>query len=290
MSILTVLWEPFASFGFMRRALVASITLGMGAGPVGVLLQLRRMSLIGDAMSHAILPGAAIGYLLAGGLSLVAMGLGGIVAGLGVAMLAGMVSRRTHLAEDANFASFYLASLALGVLIVSARGSNIDLLHVLFGTILAIDAPALYLMGGITTLSIGLLSVIWRPLVMECVDPGFLRMTGTRGAVYHMVFLFLVVINLVAGFEALGTLMSVGMMMVPAATARLWTRRLLPMMAVSACVGMAAGYMGLVVSYYFRLAAGPCIILTCSAAYVFSLLASPTGIRARGGSFLSWSN
>ncbi|MFT8897675.1 MAG: metal ABC transporter permease [Acetobacter sp.] len=290
MSMLNVLWEPFVSFGFMRRALVATITLGMGAGPVGVLLQLRRMSLIGDAMSHAILPGAAIGYLLAGGLSLVAMGLGGIAAGLGVAMLAGMVSRRTHLAEDANFASFYLTSLALGVLIVSARGSNIDLLHVLFGTILAIDAPALYLMGGITTLSIGLLSVIWRPLAMECVDPGFLRMTGTKGAVYHMVFLFLVVINLVAGFEALGTLMSVGMMMVPAATARLWTRRLLPMMAVSACVGMAAGYIGLVVSYYFQLAAGPCIILTCSTAYVVSLLASPAGIRTRGGSSPSRSN
>lgn len=287
MSLLSALWDPFASFGFMRRALVASITLGMGAGPVGVMLQLRRMSLIGDAMSHAILPGAAVGFLLAGGLSLTAMGLGGIVAGLGVALLAGLVSRRTHLAEDASFASFYLTSLALGVLIVSARRSNIDLLHVLFGTILAIDGPALYLMGGITTLSLCLLSIIWRPLVMECVDPGFMRMTGSRGGVYHMVFLFLVVINLVAGFEALGTLMSVGMMMVPAATARLWTRRLLPMMALSAAVGMAAGLTGLLVSYHFSLAAGPSIILTCSILYVVSLLASPTGLRAgRGAS--SW--
>ncbi|MCE2565187.1 metal ABC transporter permease [Komagataeibacter sp. FNDCF1] len=280
MSLLSILWDPFADFGFMRRALVACVTLGMGAGPVGVMLQLRRMSLIGDAMSHAILPGAAIGFLLAGGLSLTAMGLGGIGAGLGVALLAGLVSRRTHLAEDASFASFYLTSLALGVLIVSARGSNIDLLHVLFGTILAIDGPALYLMGGITTLSLALLAVIWRPLVMECVDPGFMRMSGAQGGLYHMAFLFLVVINLVAGFEALGTLMSVGMMMVPAATARLWTRRLLPMMALSATVGMVAGLVGLLVSYHFQLAAGPSIILTCSVLYVLSLLASPTGIRA----------
>lgn len=282
-SLVAALWGPFADFGFMRRALVACVTLGMGAGPVGVMLQLRRMSLIGDAMSHAILPGAAIGFLLAGGLSLTAMGLGGIGAGLGVALLAGLVSRRTHLAEDASFASFYLTSLALGVLIVSARGSNIDLLHVLFGTILAIDGPALYLMGGITTLSLALLAVIWRPLVMECVDPGFMRMSGGRGGLYHMVFLFLVVINLVAGFEALGTLMSVGMMMVPAATARLWTRRLLPMMALSAMVGVVAGLVGLLVSYHFQLAAGPTIILTCSVLYVFSLLASPTGIRAGAG-------
>ncbi|GAN95096.1 ABC transporter Mn2+/Zn2+ permease [Komagataeibacter europaeus NBRC 3261] len=280
MSILSALWDPFASFGFMRRALVASMTLGMGAGPVGVMLQLRRMSLIGDAMSHAILPGAAIGFLLAGGLSLTAMGIGGIAAGLGVALLAGLVSRRTQLAEDASFASFYLTSLALGVLIVSARGSNIDLLHVLFGTILGIDASALCLMGGITTLSIVMLSIIWRPLVMECVDPGFMRMTGGRGGIYHMVFLFLVVINLVAGFEALGTLMSVGMMMVPAATARLWTRRLLPMMVLSAATGMAAGLIGLLVSYHYRLAAGPSIILTCSVLYILSLVMSPAGLRA----------
>ncbi|MCE2575607.1 metal ABC transporter permease [Komagataeibacter sp. FNDCR2] len=284
MNLLAAVWEPFATFGFMRRALVASVALGMGAGPVGVMLQLRRMSLIGDAMSHAILPGAAVGFLLAGGLSLTAMGLGGIVAGLGVALLAGLVSRRTHLAEDASFASFYLTSLALGVLIVSARGSNIDLLHVLFGTILAIDGPALYLMGGITTLSVCLLSVIWRPLVMECVDPAFMRLTGGHGGLYHMIFLFLVVINLVAGFEALGTLMSVGMMMVPAATARLWTRRLLPMMVLSAAVGMVAGLTGLLVSYHFRLAAGPSIILTCSVLYVLSLVTSPAGLRAGRGS------
>ncbi len=138
--------------GFMRRALVASIALGLGSGPVGVLLMLRRMSSVGDAMSHAVLPGAAIGFLIAGGVSLPAMGLGGLVAGLSVALLSGLVSRTTPLREDASFASFYLASLALGVLIVSLRGSNMDLLHVLFGTILAIDATALYLVGSIASL------------------------------------------------------------------------------------------------------------------------------------------
>ncbi len=142
--------HPFVEYGFMRRALVGSLSLGLGAGPVGVLLMLRRMSLVGDAMSHAVLPGAAIGFLIAASLSLLAMGLGGLVAGLNVALLSGLVSRTTSLKEDASFASFYLTSLALGVLIVSLRGSNIDLLHILFGTILAIDAQALCLVGGIT--------------------------------------------------------------------------------------------------------------------------------------------
>src|ERR1700754_4798636 len=208
-----LLVAPFVDYGFLRRALVACVALGLGSGPVGVLLMLRRMSLVGDAMSHAVLPGAAIGFLVAGGLSLPAMGLGGLIAGLSVALLSGLVSRTTPLREDASFASFYLASLALGVLIVSLRGSNIDLLHVLFGTILAIDATALYFVGGIATFTALALAVVYRPLVAECFDPGFLRSVRGRGSLYHVFFLFLVVLNLVAGFQALGTLMAVSLMM-----------------------------------------------------------------------------
>ena len=185
MTIYDIFLAPFADYGFMRRALIACLCLGLGSGPIGVFLMLRRMSLMGDAMSHAVLPGAAIGYLIAGSLSLTAMGLGGLVAGLSVALLSGLVSRMTVLQEDASFASFYLTSLALGVLIVSLRGSNIDLLHVLFGTILAIDAPALYQIGAITTVTLLALAIIYRPLVMECFDPGFLRAVGGRGPIYH---------------------------------------------------------------------------------------------------------
>ena len=195
---------PFVDYGFMRRALVACLALGLGSAPIGVLLMLRRMSLVGDAMSHAILPGAAVGFLVAGGLSLPAMGLGGLIAGLSVALLSGLISRTTALREDASFATFYLTSLALGVLIVSLRGSNIDLLHVLFGTILAIDATALYLVGGIASFTLVTLALVYRPLVAECFDPGFLRAVAGRGSAYHFLFLFLVVLNLVAGFQALG--------------------------------------------------------------------------------------
>ena len=146
MSLYHLLFEPFFAYGFMRRALVACLALSLGCGPIGVLLVLRRMSLMGDAMSHAILPGAAIAFLIAG-LSLPAMSLGGLIAGLCVALAAGAVSRATKLREDASLAGFYLTSLALGVLIVSARGSNVDLLHVLFGSILSVDAPALIAAG-----------------------------------------------------------------------------------------------------------------------------------------------
>jgi zinc/manganese transport system permease protein len=281
MSAYTLLIEPFADYGFMRRALVASVALGFGSGPVGVLLMLRRMSLIGDAMSHAVLPGAAVGFLISGGLSLLAMGLGGLVAGLSVALLSGLVSRSTSLNEDASFASFYLASLALGVLVVSLRGSNIDLLHVLFGTILAIDAQAIYLVGGIVSVTLVILALIYRPFVVECFDPGFLRAVGGRGPLYHLLFLFLVVINLIAGFQALGTLMAVGLMMLPASVGQLWARKLPIIMLIAVGTAACSGFIGLLVSYHFRLASGPTIILIASVLYSVSLIIGPAGILPR---------
>jgi zinc/manganese transport system permease protein len=272
---------PFVDYGFMRRALVACLALGLGSAPIGVLLMLRRMSLVGDAMSHAILPGAAVGFLVAGGLSLPAMGLGGLIAGLSVALLSGLISRTTALREDASFATFYLTSLALGVLIVSLRGSNIDLLHVLFGTILAIDATALYLVGGIASFTLVMLALVYRPLVAECFDPGFLRAVAGRGSAYHFLFLFLVVLNLVAGFQALGTLMAVGLMMLPAAVARLWAQSLPAMFVTAAGTAVISGYLGLVASFHYGVASGPAIILTASIIYGVSLLISPSGALRR---------
>ncbi len=281
MSAYDLLISPFADYGFMRRALVACLCLALGSGPIGVFLMLRRMSLMGDAMSHAVLPGAAIGYLVAGSLSLTAMGIGGLIAGLSVALLSGVVSRSTVLQEDASFASFYLASLALGVLIVSLRGSNIDLLHVLFGTILAIDGPALALIGGITSVTLLTLAIVYRPLVAECFDPGFLRAVGGRGPVYHALFLLLVVLNMVASFQALGTLMAVGLMMLPAAIAQLWARSLTAMMALAAATAAFSGYVGLIASYHLELASGPTIIMTAAVIYGLSILFSPSGLARR---------
>ncbi len=281
MMLYDILVQPFIEYGFMRRALIACVALGIGAGPVGVLLLLRRMSLVGDTMGHAVLPGAALGYLAAGGLSLPAMGLGGLIAGLAVALLSGLVSRSTNLREDASFASFYLTSLAAGVLIVSLRGTNADLLHVLFGTILAIDAASLYLVGAVMSLTLIILAVVYRPLVAECFDPGFLRAVGGRGSVYHMVFLFLLVVNLVAAFQTLGTLMAVGLMMLPAAVSRLWAKSLPTMVVVAATVAVVSGYVGLTVSYQFGVASGPSIILTASAIYGISLLLAPAGAVRR---------
>jgi zinc/manganese transport system permease protein len=271
-----VLLAPFSEFEFMRRALAAVIALSLGGGPIGVFLMLRRMSLVGDAMAHAILPGAAIGFLLSG-LNLFAMMTGGLVAGFAVALLAGLVSRSTGVKEDASLATFYLASLALGVTIVSVKGTNIDLLHVLFGNILAMDDPTLLMVAVNATITLLVLAVIYRPLVVESVDPLFLRTVSRAGAPAHLVFLALIVINLVNGFQALGTLLAVGLMILPAGIARFWSRDITPMICIAVASAIASGYIGLVLSFQTRIPSGPAIILVASALYLGSVLFGRVG-------------
>jgi zinc/manganese transport system permease protein len=232
---------------------------------------------MGDAMGHAILPGAAIGYLLAG-LSLFAMSLGGFAAGLAVALAAGLVARSTVIREDASLAGFYLLSLALGVMLVSVRGSSVDLLHVLFGTVLALDDGALLLIASIATVSMMTLAVIYRPLVMECFDPQFLRSVSPLSSPTHLIFLVLVVLNLVAGFQALGTLMAVGIMLLPAVAARFWAEDVGGMIGVAIASAFGSSVIGLLVSYYVNVPTGPAVILACGAFYLLSMM-----VGVRGG-------
>jgi zinc/manganese transport system permease protein len=274
--IYDTLIAPFADFAFMRRALAAVIALSTGGAPIGVFLMLRRLSLVGDAMAHAILPGAAIGFLLSG-LNLFAMTTGGLIAGFAVALLAGLVSRSTGLKEDASLATFYLASLALGVTIVSIKGTNIDLLHVLFGNILAMDDPTLLLVAINATITLLVLAVIYRPLVIESVDPLFLRTVSRAGGPAHLVFLALIVVNLVSGFQALGTLLAVGLMILPASIARFWSRDITPMICIAVVSAMLSGYVGLVLSFQTRIPSGPAIILVAAVLYAVSVLFGNVG-------------
>ncbi|MGJ0392348.1 MAG: metal ABC transporter permease [Methylocystis sp.] len=268
--------SPFLDYEFMRRALVGSLALAVSGAPLGVFLILRRMSLAGDALSHAVLPGAAIGYLVAG-LSLPAMTAGGLVAGLVVAVATGAASRFTTLREDASLAAFYLVSLALGVTLVSLRGSSVDLLHVLFGSVFGLDDSALIMLAGVSTLTLLALAVFYRALVMDTLDPLFLRQTSRLGEFVPFLFLGLVVLNLVAGFQALGTLMAVGLIMLPAAAARLWTHELSIALPLAAAVAVLCVYAGLVFSNETGAPTGPAIILAAGLVYFASLIFGRAG-------------
>ena len=272
---------PFGEFEFMRRALVGGLALALSGAPVGVFLILRRMSLTGDAMAHAILPGAALGFLVAG-LSLGAMTIGGFIAGFVVAVASGAVARVTSLREDASLAGFYLISLALGVTIVSLKGTSVDLLHVLFGNVLALDDATLMLLAGISSLTLLGLAALYRALVIETVDPMFFASVSRAGGPTQIAFLVLVVMNLVAGFQALGTLLSVGIMMLPAASARLWATNVTRMIAIAALIGAASVYLGLVASYESGAPSGPMIILVAGAFHILSVLFGRAGGIIRG--------
>ena len=279
-----MLWElfcqPFAEFDFMWQALLGMSCLALGAAPLGVLLQLRRMSLTGDAISHAVLPGVAAGYLIAGQ-NIWAMGAGGLAAGLVMALGVGVASRKSVVREDAHLAAFYLTCLALGVALVSRYGSQADLLHLLFGSVLAMDASALLLLAVVAGVTVLALFIARWALLAQVIDPLFLQTRGGRSTLWHVVFLMLVVLNLVAGFQAMGTLMAVGLMMLPAIIARLWVRSIRAMVLLALLLALVCGYGGLLLSYHAELPPGPAIILLCAAAYVFSLVFGAQGARLK---------
>jgi zinc/manganese transport system permease protein len=277
-----LLLAPFAEFAFMRRALVATLALSLSAAPLGVFLTLRRMSLLGDALSHAVLPGVAIGFMLFG-LSLTAMAAGGVIAGMLVAAMAGLISRSTALKEDASLAAIYLVALALGVTLISRQGTQLDLLHILFGSALGVDTQGLYLVAAVASVSVLALAGLYRGLVLESFDPVFLSAAGQRGWggwrswIWQQGFLMLVVINLVAGFQTLGTLMAVGLMMLPAVSSRLWHDTLPAQLLNASGQAMLAGLAGLLLSYHLDTPSGPTIIGCAGSLYFFSLLFAPGG-------------
>ncbi len=276
-----LLLGPF-ELGFMRRALAGCLALAVAGPPLGVFLVLRRMSLMSDVLQHGVLPGIALGAAVAG-LSVWAMGLGGILAGLAVALLAGWLSRNTNGREDSQFAGIYLIALAIGVTIVSLQ-RGIDLTHLLFGSVLSVDDTALYCMAGVTTIVLPVLAVLWRPLIMESLDPGFTAATGGGGGLSHLMFLALVVLCVVSGFVALGTLMSVGLMMLPAIAARHWSLSLSGQIRSSVALAVLASVFGLLVSYHIEIPAGPAIVLTAGALWFVSLGLEQGGIIPFGRS------
>ncbi|WP_019222175.1 metal ABC transporter permease [Bartonella rattaustraliani] len=267
---------PFIDFHFMQNALIGSILLSISACPVGVFLMLRGMSLTGDAISHAILPGVAAAFLFRG-FSLISMTLGGLIAGFIVVLATALISRNSFQKEDASLTVFYLIALAAGVMIVSLKNSATDLLHFLFGSVLALDTQAIFLITTIMVITVCSLYILWRALLVESFDPFFFKSLSPLSKYVHLSLLGLVVLNLVGGFQSLGTLLSVGIMMIPAITARFWLSRLGPICILSILLGIIASICGLLLSFHLSLPSGPAIIIAAGSLYLFSCFISPRG-------------
>ncbi|TXL82149.1 metal ABC transporter permease [Vineibacter terrae] len=264
---------PFDNFSFMRMALVGVLALALINGPIGLMLLMRRMTLVGNVLSHAVVPGAALGFVMVGP-SMAVMGLTGFLSGVVVAILAGVATQLTPLRQDVNFVAFYLLSLTAGSLLVLAFGSNVDLMRVFFGTVLAIDLGVLAMIAAIATVVLVGLAVFYRPLLVDGFDPRFLGSVAGRTDVYAGMFMAMVVATLVANFLALGTLLAVGPLLLPAAAARCWATRLGAAMALSVLLGALGGYGGLLMSLHANMPSGPSIVLADGIIFVIALAAS----------------
>lgn len=271
-NLISLLISPFQDYIFMRRALVACVSIALSNAPLGVILIQRRMSLMGEALSHGILPGIAIAYIFLG-MWLPGLTIGGMIAGLTISLISGLTSRKTILKEDASFSSFYIIAFSLGVLLLSIKGGNMHLMHLLFGNVLGVNSSSLLFIAATSSLTLVLFMVIYRPLVYDCFDSLFMQSVGVKSNLYHNIFLGLVVCNLVAACQALGTLMALGIMIVPAATARLLSNRLFIIFLFSIFLAVVASYVGLILSYYFNWPSGPTIILVAGIIYIFVVAA-----------------
>ena len=278
------MFELFAEmwgFAFMRRAFVATTVLSASMAPVGTFLVLRRLSLAGEAMAHAITPGVVIGFVVAG-LSVFSLLIGGMIAGIGVAALTALLAQNTILRSDASLASLYLVALAVGIFILSAAGSAVPLKSFLFGSILGIDDASLLLVGAVTSISLVAFAILLRPLIISTCDPAFFEAQTRKPWLIEQAFMLLLVLNLLAAFKTLGTLMAVGLMILPATAARYWANTVTGQLLLSFVFALTSCWIGLTLSYLLpETPSGPAIVLTAGGFFVISALLGPLGFGAR---------
>lgn len=262
---------PFVEFDFMLKALVSLLCLCCSSPIVGVFLSLKKMSLSGDAISHSILPGVTISFLFFG-LSVTALTLGGVIAGLIVIILSSLFSRASTASSDNILTVFYLFSLSLGVLIMSISGSNLDLLNFLFGNIFAINNETILMLGIITSLTLITIFFISRPLIIEIVDPLFFSSVSKIGGLIDIIFMILVVLNLIASFQAIGTLMGIGIMVIPSISLRFWTNNLFKIIIFSVITALLSSYVALIISFNVNISCSPLIIIILSSFFLLSFI------------------
>ena len=274
------------AYDFMQRAFVATFVLSVSIAPIGAFLVLRRLSLAGEAMAHAIVPGIVIAFV-AFGLSVISMVVGGMIAGILVALGTSLIARRTLIREDASLASLYLIALALGIFILSAAGSAVPLKSFLFGSALGIGDDTLLLIGVTATITLFSLMMMLRPLIMVTFDPIFFESQSRHAGLIQQWFMFLLVLNLLAAFKSLGTLMAVGLMILPATAARYWVSTITSYLLLTFGFAIFSCWAGLILSFYLNdVPTGPAIVLVSGAIFFLSLLASPLGFIRDGKSIV----
>jgi manganese/iron transport system permease protein len=264
------LTEPL-QYSFMLRALAASIVVGTLCAVMGTYVVLRGMAFLGDALAHAILPGIAIAYLLGGNLLL-----GALAAALVIAVGIGFFSRQGIVKEDTAIGILFAAALSLGIALISSiRTYAVDLSHILFGNVLGVSAADLWVTGGLGLLILATVVVLFKPFLVISFDPVLAATMRLPADLLRMLMLILLALTVVVSLQTVGVGLAAAMLVTPAATAYLLTRRLVPMMVTSALLGALSSVIGLYASYYINVVSGAAIVLTATLFFLLAFLFGP---------------
>ncbi len=253
------LLDPF-SYEFMQRGLIASVAVGVLCAVMGTYVVLRGMAFLGDAMAHAILPGVAIAYLLRGDLLV-----GATIAAVLIALSIGFFSRQGTIKEDTAIGILFAAALSLGVALISSiQTYAVDLTHILFGNVLGVSTADLWLIGGISLLILLIVLLLYKPFLVISFDPVLAATLRLPAEALRQLMLVLLALTVVVSLQTVGVSLAAAMLVTPAATAYLLTRRLASMMLVSAALGALSSVIGLYLSYYLNIVSGSAIVLTAT--------------------------
>lgn len=249
-------------YAFMRSGMLAALLVGLTCATLGVYVVLRQMAFIGDALAHTVLPGLVVAYLNSWNL----FG-GAVVAGVLTALGIGWLSRRREVREDTAIGILFTGMFALGILLISTVRSFRDLSHILFGDILGVTATDLALIAGVALLVLLVLVLFHKELELTSFDPIHAQVIGLPADIVRYGLLMLLALTVVVGIQAVGVVLTNALLITPAATAALLTRRLPRMMVIAAAIAMLSGLVGLYASYYFSVSSGAAIVLTCTACF-----------------------
>jgi ABC-type Mn2+/Zn2+ transport system permease subunit len=264
------LFEPL-SYGFMQRGMAAALMVGVLCAVVGCYVVLRGMAFLGDALAHAILPGVALAYLLKGNLLVGAL-VASVVVGLGI----GLLSRQGRIREDTAIGILFAAALALGVAMISTvQTYAVDLTHILFGNILGVSPTDLLIIAGLGAIVIVTIVFLYKEFLVVSFDRVLAATLRLPVEGLRNLMLILIALTIVVSLQAVGVGLVAAMLVTPAATAYLLTRRLPPMMVIAAVIGAASGIVGLYLSYYLNIASGAAIVLVATGFFVLAYLFAP---------------
>jgi ABC-type Mn2+/Zn2+ transport system permease subunit len=270
LSMVEWLFEPLM-YVFMQRALLAALMVGVVCSVVGCYVVLRSMAFLGDALAHAILPGVAIAYLIHGNLTV-----GALIAAIVVALGIGFVSRQGVIREDTAIGILFAAALSLGVVLISSiQTYAVDLSHILFGNVLGVSTADLWLTGGLGLVVLLSVIVCYRPFLVISFDPVLAATLRLPAGLLNNLMLVLLALTIVVSLQTVGVGLVAAMLVTPAATAYLLTRRLRNMMLVSAGFGALASLVGLYISYYANVVSGAAVVLTATVFFLLAFLFAP---------------